>query len=261
MTGSNKEIGQSIIKAVSLAIKDIDNNLIEIYPKDTASRPNQTLKSAFELKQMGIKVIIGPVFYESLTYLNEMKDVSFLSLTNKTLDLPEGTTPCRTRPVRRARRDATTGPRRDATESDATGRATLKRRDRTTRATDDRETRRRIHRAIRGVGDEPERRRGHHGEVARGGAGARALAPRRRHDGRRRGIYGGAVLHEIRRWDAGEGRRAAGAEKGRRGAHRGGENTRRGVSGGLQTGVRARRTIRVRRRGRGVRPTRVDAGR
>ena len=89
MTGTNKDIGQSIIKAVSLAVKDIDNNLIEIYPKDTASRPNQTLKSAFELKQMGIKIVIGPVFYESLTYLDEMKDLTFLSLTNKTLDLPK----------------------------------------------------------------------------------------------------------------------------------------------------------------------------
>ena len=89
MTGTNKEIGQSIIKAVSLAVKDIDNNLVEIYPKDTASRPNQTLKSAFELKQMGIKVVIGPVFYESLTYLDEMKDLTFLSLTNKILDLPK----------------------------------------------------------------------------------------------------------------------------------------------------------------------------
>ena len=89
MTGSNKEIGQSIIKAVSLAVKDIDDNSIEIYPKDTASRPNQALKSAFELKQMGIKVVIGPVFYESLTYLDEMKDLTFLSLTNKTLDLPK----------------------------------------------------------------------------------------------------------------------------------------------------------------------------
>jgi len=89
MTGPNKEIGQSIIKAVSLAVKDIDNNSIEIYPKDTASRPNQALKSAFELKQMGIKVFIGPVFYESLTYLDEMKDLTFLSLTNKTLDLPK----------------------------------------------------------------------------------------------------------------------------------------------------------------------------
>ena len=89
MTGSNKEIGQSIIKAVSLAIKDIDDNSIEIYPKDTASRPNQALKSAFELKQMGIKVVIGPVFYESLSYLDEINDLTFLSLTNKILDLPE----------------------------------------------------------------------------------------------------------------------------------------------------------------------------
>ena len=89
MTGTNKEIGQSIIKAVSLAIKDIDNDSIEIYPKDTASRPNQTLKSAFELKEMGIKVIIGPVFHESLSYLDEMQNIIFLSLTNKTMDLPK----------------------------------------------------------------------------------------------------------------------------------------------------------------------------
>ena len=89
MTGENKEIGESIIKAVGLAVKDIDNNLIEIFPKDTATKANQTLKSAFELSQMGIKVVIGPVFYESLTYLDEMKDLTFLSLTNKTLDLPK----------------------------------------------------------------------------------------------------------------------------------------------------------------------------
>ena len=89
MTGTNKEIGESIIKAVSLAVKDIDNNLIEIYPKDTATKANQTLKSAFELSEMGIRIVIGPVFHESLTYLDEMKDLTFLSLTNKTLDLPK----------------------------------------------------------------------------------------------------------------------------------------------------------------------------
>ena len=88
MTGSNKEIGHSIIKAVSLAVKDIDNKSIEIYPKDTASRPNQTLKSAFELKEMGIKIVIGPVFFKSLTYLDELENIIFLSLTNRTLGLP-----------------------------------------------------------------------------------------------------------------------------------------------------------------------------
>ncbi len=89
MTGPNKEIGKSIIKAVGLAVKDINNNSIEIFPKDTATKANQTLKSAFELSEMGIKVVIGPVFHESLTYLDEMKDLTFLSLTNKTLDLPK----------------------------------------------------------------------------------------------------------------------------------------------------------------------------
>ncbi|MDB4613779.1 ABC transporter substrate-binding protein [Candidatus Pelagibacter sp.] len=89
LSGSNKELGQSIIKAVRLAVKDINNNSIEIIPKDTASRANKTLKSAFELKQLGVKVVIGPIFYESITYLDEIKDITFLSLTNKTLDLPK----------------------------------------------------------------------------------------------------------------------------------------------------------------------------
>ena len=61
MTGSNKDIGQSIIKAVRLAIKDIDNNILEIIPKDTATKPNKALRSAYELKQMGINIVIGPV--------------------------------------------------------------------------------------------------------------------------------------------------------------------------------------------------------
>ena len=89
MTGPNKDIGQSIIKATRLAIKDIDSNLIEIIPKDTATKPNKTLRSAFELKEMGVKIVIGPVFHQSLAYLDEMKDLTFLSLTNKTLDLPK----------------------------------------------------------------------------------------------------------------------------------------------------------------------------
>ena len=89
MTGLDKDLGQSIIKAVRLALKDIDSEMIEIIPRDTASEANQTLKSAYELKDMGVKIIIGPIFFESLTYLDEIKDLTFLSLTNKTLDIPK----------------------------------------------------------------------------------------------------------------------------------------------------------------------------
>ena len=89
MTGLDKDLGQSIIKAVRLAIKDIDSNLFEIIPKDTASEANKTLKSSFELKEMGVKIVIGPIFHKSLAYLDNVKDITFLSLTNKTLDLPK----------------------------------------------------------------------------------------------------------------------------------------------------------------------------
>ncbi len=89
MTGPNKNLGQSIIKAVRLAIKDIDSDLIEVIPKDTTSTPNKTLQSANELKEMGVRIVIGPIFYENLIYLDEVNDLIFLSLTNKTLDLPK----------------------------------------------------------------------------------------------------------------------------------------------------------------------------
>jgi hypothetical protein len=89
MTGPNKNLGQSIIKSIRLAVKDIDSNLIEVIPKDTSSTPEKALQSANELKEMGVKIVIGPIFYENLIYLDEIDDLTFLSLTNKTLDLPK----------------------------------------------------------------------------------------------------------------------------------------------------------------------------
>ena len=89
MTGENKDIGQQIIKSTKIALKDINSNNLEIYPRDTKSNPKETIKSAYELKEMGIKIIIGPVFYSSLEYLNEIEDLIFVSFTNKTLNLPK----------------------------------------------------------------------------------------------------------------------------------------------------------------------------
>ena len=89
LTGENKEIGQQIIKSTRIALKDINSDKLEIYPKDTGSDPNITIKSALDLKKIGVKIIIGPVFYESLSYLDEIKDVTFVSFTNKTLNLPD----------------------------------------------------------------------------------------------------------------------------------------------------------------------------
>ena len=83
LTGKNSEIGQSIIKAVRLAVNQINNLSIEIIPKDTASSPEITLKSAKELDLLGVKIVIGPVFNKNLIYLDELNELIFLSLTNK----------------------------------------------------------------------------------------------------------------------------------------------------------------------------------
>ncbi len=89
LTGDNAELGDQILKSTRMALKDINSNKIEIYPRDTQSDPNKTLLSAIELKNLGINLIIGPIFYKNLEYLDEVKDVTFLSFTNKTLNLPK----------------------------------------------------------------------------------------------------------------------------------------------------------------------------
>ena len=89
LSGDNKEIGQQIIKSTRIALKDINSKNIEIIPKDTKSNPTQTIKSANEFKEMGIKIVIGPVFYKSLEYLDEVEDIIFVSLTNKNVNLPK----------------------------------------------------------------------------------------------------------------------------------------------------------------------------
>ena len=89
LSGDNKKIGEQIIKATKLALKDINTKKIEIYPKDSGSNPTQTLTSASEFLNMGINIVIGPVFYESLSYLDEIDNITFLSLTNKTINLPK----------------------------------------------------------------------------------------------------------------------------------------------------------------------------
>ena len=83
LTGKNSEIGQSIIKSARLAINTINNASIEIIPKDTQSNPATTLRAAKELANSGIKIVIGPVFNESLIYLDELSELTFLALTNK----------------------------------------------------------------------------------------------------------------------------------------------------------------------------------
>jgi len=91
MTGEHKNLGQLVIKSIKLALEDIGTDNIEIYPKNTESDPSKTLQSAKELKNKGVKIVIGPIFFKNLVYLDQLEDITFLSLTNKTINLPKNT--------------------------------------------------------------------------------------------------------------------------------------------------------------------------
>ena len=89
LSGENSDIGNQIVKATRLALKDINSSKLEIFLKDTRSDPNETLKSSIELRDLGVNLVIGPVFHKNLLYLDQVKDLIFLSFTNKTLGLPK----------------------------------------------------------------------------------------------------------------------------------------------------------------------------
>ena len=83
LSGEYSTIGDSIIKSTRLALNKINDEKFEIVPGDTKANPIDALKASKALYDQGIKIIIGPVFNESTKYLDELNDVTFISLTNK----------------------------------------------------------------------------------------------------------------------------------------------------------------------------------
>jgi len=91
LSGEFQDIGESFLKAIQLALYDISNKNIKIYPKDSKGNALATYKAAKEFQDQGIKIVIGPIFYENLERLNEIDNITFISLTNKTREIPKNT--------------------------------------------------------------------------------------------------------------------------------------------------------------------------
>ena len=89
LSGENSIIGDKIIKSIRMAVNKINDEKIEIIPKDTKSNPIDALKASKELYKDGIRIIIGPVFNESTKYLDDLRDVTFISFTNKLIGNPK----------------------------------------------------------------------------------------------------------------------------------------------------------------------------
>ena len=91
LSGEFQGIGESFLKAIQLALYDISNENIKIYPKDTKGNALNTYQSAKEFEKEGIEIVIGPIFYKNLERLDEISKITFISLTNKTKKIPKNT--------------------------------------------------------------------------------------------------------------------------------------------------------------------------
>ena len=91
MSGKFQDIGISFLKSIQLAIADISNENIIIYPKDSKANSKDAYKAAKEFQNLGIEIVIGPIFFESLERLGEINNITFISLTNKTKEIPKNT--------------------------------------------------------------------------------------------------------------------------------------------------------------------------
>ena len=73
LSGEDASLGKQILNSIRMALIDIKNNNIEIYPKDTKSDPDVTLRSALEFEKMGISLVVGPVFHKNLLFLESLQ--------------------------------------------------------------------------------------------------------------------------------------------------------------------------------------------
>ena len=91
LSGKFQDTGQSFLRAIQLALFDVGNANIKIYPKDSKANALDTYLSAKEFEELGIEVVIGPIFFECLERLNEIDNITFVSFTNKTQNIPKNT--------------------------------------------------------------------------------------------------------------------------------------------------------------------------
>ena len=89
LSGEFQDIGESFLKSIQLALYDISNKKVKIYPKDSKAKAFDSYKAAKEFEEDGIQIVIGPIFYESLERLNEINGITFISFTNKTKNIPK----------------------------------------------------------------------------------------------------------------------------------------------------------------------------
>ena len=83
-SGEYKNLGESLILSIQLALDEIGDKKIIIIPRDSGTNNKERLnKSIEEIIDAGANITIGPTDHEDLKELGKYKNMIFLSLSNK----------------------------------------------------------------------------------------------------------------------------------------------------------------------------------
>tara|TARA_B100000579_G_scaffold433580_1_gene452623 strand:+ start:985 stop:2139 length:1155 start_codon:yes stop_codon:yes gene_type:complete len=82
-SGEYKDMGQSIMLSLQLAIDEINDDNIKIFPRDSGfNNPEKLIQSVESFKEENIKIVIGPISHEDFKSLSNFKDMIFISPSN-----------------------------------------------------------------------------------------------------------------------------------------------------------------------------------
>ena len=82
-SGEYKDMGQSIMLSLQLALDEINDDQIKIFPRDSGfNNPEKLIQSLESLREENIKIVIGPISHEDFKNLTNYKDMIFISPSN-----------------------------------------------------------------------------------------------------------------------------------------------------------------------------------
>ncbi len=83
LSGEYKELGESLLYSLQLALDELDDGNVVIIPRDSGFNDKKKLNKAIqEIKNEGAKIIIGPIDNEDFSEVKKFNNIVFISLSN-----------------------------------------------------------------------------------------------------------------------------------------------------------------------------------
>ncbi len=83
LTGEYKELGNSLLYSLQLALDEIGDNKVFVIPRDSGFGNKNKLNNAIkDIRSQGAKIVIGPINNEDFNEVKKFSDMTFISPSN-----------------------------------------------------------------------------------------------------------------------------------------------------------------------------------